>query len=87
MVARTPKVPYFVYILSCADGSLYTGITMDLNRRLTEHKMGTGGRYTRAREVLGVAYSEAVSDRSAATKREMAIKKLSKAEKLALCRQ
>ncbi len=50
MMSRAPKVPYIVCILSCADGSTYTGITTDPNRRLEEYKLGTGGRYTCARE-------------------------------------
>lgn len=77
---------YFVYMVQCGDGSLYTGITTDLARRLAEHKAGTGGHYTRSREVLGVVYAESVGDRSLASKREAAIKKLTKAEKLDLIR-
>lgn len=75
---------YFVYILQCGDKTLYTGITTDLKRRLKEHKDGTGGHYTRARGAKKIAYSEEHPDRSAALKREAAIKKLSRRNKLAL---
>jgi putative endonuclease len=77
---------YFVYILQCKDGSLYTGITTDLARRLKEHKEGTGGHYTRARGARRMAYSEEHPDRSGASKREAAIKRLTRAQKLALAR-
>ena len=75
---------YFVYILQCGDGSLYTGITTDLARRLREHKDGAGGHYTRARGAKRMVYSERHADRSAASRREAAIKKLSRKNKLAL---
>lgn len=75
---------YFVYILSCADDSLYTGVTTDVKRRFAEHKKGTGGRFTRARKVKKVVYTERHPDRSSAQKREAAIKKLTREKKLAL---
>lgn len=75
---------YFVYILQCGDKSLYTGITTDVVRRLAEHKEGTGGHYTRARGARRMVYSEKHPDRSAASRREAAIKKLSRKNKLAL---
>jgi putative endonuclease len=75
---------YFVYILECADGSLYTGITTDLARRLKEHKAGEGGHYTRAHGARRVIYSEPCENRSAASKREAALKRLPRGEKLAL---
>ncbi len=77
---------YFVYILQCADKSLYTGITTDLKRRLDEHKRGEGARYTRAKEAVRVVYSEKVANRSEASKREAQIKKLSREKKLELVR-
>ncbi len=77
---------YFVYILECADKTLYTGITTDVRRRLTEHKVGKGGRYTRARGARRVVYSEKCKDRSSASKREAAIKHLSREQKLTLIR-
>ena len=73
-----------VYLLRCGDGTLYTGITDDLPRRLAAHRSGKGAKYTRGRGPLEVAYWEAQPDRSAASKREWAIKQLSRAEKEAL---
>lgn len=76
---------WYVYILGCADGSLYTGITTDPERRLQEHNDGAlGARYTRPRRPVELLYQEPVADRSAALKREYAIKQLSKAGKRAL---
>ncbi|OGZ06153.1 MAG: hypothetical protein A3C93_01335 [Candidatus Lloydbacteria bacterium RIFCSPHIGHO2_02_FULL_54_17] len=77
---------YFVYILKCADGSFYTGITTDLKRRFEEHKSGKGGRYTRAHGALRMLYREKQKDRSSALKREAAIKRWGRADKLALSR-
>lgn len=77
---------YFVYILKCADGSLYTGITTDPERRLDEHKRGTASRYTRAHGAVSMVYRERQPNRSAASVREAAIKRLSRMEKLALAR-
>ena len=73
-----------VYILSCADGALYTGITNDLARRLARHEKGTGAKYLRGRGPFAVLYTEDHPDRAAASRREAAIKALSRAEKLAL---
>lgn len=75
---------YTVYILECADGSLYTGITTDLKRRMEEHALGTASRYTKAKKFLRLRYWENQSDRSQASQREYAIKQLSRAEKFAL---
>jgi putative endonuclease len=75
---------WLVYLLRCADGSLYTGITNDLPQRLEAHQSGKGARYTRARLPVELIYSEPAPDRSAATKRETAIKGLSRVKKLAL---
>ncbi len=75
---------YVVYILLCADKSLYTGITTDLARRLAEHKAGDGGHYTRARGAKKMLYSERHADRSAASRREAQIKRLTRTKKLAL---
>jgi len=75
---------YFVYIIRCKDKSLYTGITTDLARRFAEHKAGKGGRYTRAKGVLKVVYSEKHRNRSSASKRESEIKKLKRYRKLEL---
>lgn len=74
---------WFVYILRCADGTLYTGITTDLARRVKEHNTGkAGARYTRSRRPVVLVYSEAVENRSEASKREHAIKKLPLVEKM-----
>ena len=73
-----------VYLLRCGDGTLYTGTTDDLPRRLAPHRRGKGASYTRGRGPLEVVYWEAQPDRSAASKREWAIKQLSRAEKEAL---
>lgn len=70
-----------MYILECADGSLYTGMTNDLAARFETHKAGNGGRYTRSRGVQRIAYSEAGMTRSEALRREAAIKRLKKGEK------
>lgn len=75
---------YFVYILSCCDGSLYTGITTDLPRRLAAHNRGTGAKYTRSHRPVTLAYYETQPDKSTALKREWAIKQLSRTEKLRL---
>lgn len=74
-------------MLRCADGSLYTGITTDLVRRLAEHNGDgpTGARYTRSRRPVLLVYSEAASNRSDASQREATIKRLDRARKLALC--
>lgn len=73
-----------VYMLRCRDGSLYTGITTDLEKRLKTHAAGTASKYTRARLPVKLAWSEAASSESAAKRREAAIKKLSRKEKLAI---
>lgn len=75
---------YLVYILECADGSLYTGITTGVLRRVKEHAAGMGGHYTRAHRVVRVAYTEEHSDRSSASKREAEIKRWPRAKKLEL---
>ena len=74
-----------VYLLRCRDGSLYTGITNDLARRLEAHQRGTASAYTRSRRPLALAYREVLPDRGAALRREAAIKRLPGAGKLALC--
>ena len=74
----------FVYLLRCADGSLYTGWTNDLDRRLAAHNAGTASRCTRSRRPVGLVYWERRADRSDALRREAEIKKLSRADKLAL---
>ena len=75
---------YLVYILRCGDGTLYTGCTNDLPRRLQAHQSGRGAKYTRSRLPVELVYQEAVPDRSAALRREAAIKRMSRTQKLAL---
>jgi len=75
---------YIVYILRCGDGSLYTGITNDLEHRLAVHNSGKGAKYTRSRLPVELVYQEEFSDKSAALKREIAIKKLRKSQKEAM---
>ena len=76
-----------VYILTCGDGSFYTGISTDVSRRLEEHNSGRGARYTRARLPVGLVYQESSATRGDALKREAAIKRLSRAAKLDLISQ
>ena len=73
-----------VYILQCADGTLYTGITNDLERRIAEHEAGQGAKYTKGRGPLQLVYQEACEDRGLASKRENEIKSLDRKAKLAL---
>lgn len=75
---------WLLYVVECRDGSLYTGITNDLERRLKEHNDGTGSRYTRSRRPVTLRYQEPCADRSAALIRELAVKLLSRREKEAL---
>lgn len=74
----------FVYMLRCKDGSLYTGWTNDLEHRLAMHSSGCGAKYTRGRGPLELVYSEELPDKEAALRRECAIKKLRREQKLAL---
>ena len=74
---------YFVYILKCNDGTLYTGVTSDLKRRIEEHNTSKlGAKYTKARRPVKLIYSKDFEDRSAAQIEESRIKKLSRNEKL-----
>jgi len=75
---------YFVYLLKCADGSLYCGITTDVGRRLKEHQTGKGGNYTRSHGAIKMIYKERCKNRSSALKREVEIKRLSRPQKLLL---
>jgi putative endonuclease len=79
-------VNWTVYILKCADGSFYTGITTDVVRRLAQHGAGRGSAYTRARRPLEIVFTESIPDRSAALRREAAIRRLARPAKLALIR-
>lgn len=83
---KPPGDPWYVYIVRCADGSLYTGITTDVTRRCQQHNAGTASRYTRCRLPVEVVYQEAQPGRSSALKREAAIKAMPRKSKLALIR-
>jgi len=78
--------PWYLYILECADGTLYTGITTDPGRRLDEHNTGVGARYTRARLPVAMVYQVSVKDRSEASRLEYRIKKLPRKAKLEMIR-
>ncbi len=73
-----------VYVVRCADGSLYTGIAKDLDARIAEHNGGAGAKYTRGRRPVALVYAEAAEDRSGAQRREAEIKRLSAEAKRAL---
>ena len=75
---------WFVYVVRCADGTLYTGTTTDVARRVAQHNAGTASRYTRSRRPVVLVYQKRVADQSSALKREAAIKKLSREDKEAL---
>lgn len=75
---------YWVYILRCKDNTLYTGITTDTERRLQEHESGAGAKYTRSRAPLTLVYREVQPDKSAALRREIAIKRMTRKNKLRL---
>lgn len=74
----------WVYILRCADGSLYTGWTNDLPRRLAAHQAGRGAKYTRAHLPVELVYTECFATRTEAMRREAAIKQLTRSQKLRL---
>lgn len=75
---------WYLYILRCGDGTLYTGITTDVYKRLEVHRSGKGAKYTRGRQPLELAYQESCGSHSDALKRELAVKSLSRQDKLRL---
>lgn len=75
---------YFVYIAKCADGTLYTGITTDVERRMAEHNAGTGAKYTRTRRPVEPVLVEPHPDRSSASRREREVKLMTRRQKEAL---
>ncbi len=79
-----PTSTWKVYILKCGDGSFYTGITTDIVRRVEEHQSGKGAKYTRGKAPFEIVYTRNFKTRSAASKLEAHIKRLSREEKLAL---
>jgi len=77
-------MPFFVYIVECADNTLYTGWTTDIARRLQAHNAGHGAKYTRSRRPVRMVYLEEVADQSEALKREYTIKQMRRSAKLRL---
>ncbi|MDP2044049.1 MAG: GIY-YIG nuclease family protein [Candidatus Omnitrophota bacterium] len=77
-------MPWHIYIIKCKDSNLYTGITNNLERRIKAHNSNNGCRYTKGRSPVKLVYSEGVSSRSKALKREAAIKRLPRKKKLKL---
>lgn len=75
---------WYLYILRCGDGTLYTGITTDVDKRLEAHRSGLGAKYTRGRGPLALVYREECGSHSDALKRELAVKRLTRTQKLAL---
>lgn len=75
---------WYLYILQCGDGSLYTGITTDVEKRLEIHRSGKGAKYTRGRAPLELKYRECCGNHSDALKRELEVKRLTREEKLTL---
>ena len=74
---------WYTYILHCSDNTLYTGVTTDLDRRVTEHNSSNkGAKYTKTRRPVKLVYNETHTDRSSSSKRESVIKKLSRTDKL-----
>ena len=74
----------YVYIVECADGTLYSGWTNDLEKRIAAHNAGDGAKYTRSRRPVKLRYYETFEEKSKALRREYALKKLTRAEKIAL---
>lgn len=75
------ELNWYLYILRCGDGTLYTGITTDVEKRLEAHRTGKGAKYTRGRQPLTLAYRELCGSHSQALKRELAVKKLNRQAK------
>ena len=78
---------WYVYIVRCADNSLYTGVAKDIDARLAQHNAGLGAKYTRARGPVALVYQEAVADHGTALRKEYAIKCLKVSEKRALIKE
>ena len=87
MTSKKQDSQWYVYILECGDGTYYTGMTDDLQRRFAQHQNGTGAKYTRGRGPLNMVYWETVATRSDALRREYAIKHMTRADKIALIRK
>ncbi len=83
----TASASYYVYILRCRTGHLYTGYTNNVKRRLSEHRKGTASKFTRSRLPVTLVYRERLRSRSDAMRREIEVKRMSRAGKLRLCRR
>jgi predicted GIY-YIG superfamily endonuclease len=86
-MTETTNDAWFLYLLRCADGSLYTGITNNVSRRCQQHNAGTASRYTRSLLPVELIYQESQASRSVALKRELAVKAMSRQEKESLSRE
>ena len=84
--AKPSGDPWFVYLLRCVDGSLYTGIAKGVSRRWEQHNAGNASRYTRSRRPVALVYQEAHPSRGSALRQEAAIKAMTRREKIALLR-
>ena len=78
------RFKWLVYIIKCGDGSLYTGITKDIDERLIKHRDGKGAKYTKSRDPFQILFTQFFANRSEATKREIEIKKMPRKTKLQL---
>jgi len=85
-MAETTNKAWFLYLVRCADGSLYTGITNNVTRRCQQHNAGTASRYTRSRLPVELIYQESHASQGLALKRELAVKAMSREEKESLVR-
>ena len=83
-MAKRSGTKWFVYLLRCGDGTLYTGITKDVTRRTQQHNAGTASRYTRSRLPVALVYQESAPSQSLALKREATIKAMSRLDKESL---
>ncbi len=84
MLKKKNKSAWYIYIVKCADKTLYTGIAKDVPKRIEAHNKGKGAKYTASRGPVKLVYQEKTKNRSTATKREIKIKKLTRTEKLKL---
>ena len=81
MLKKKNKSAWYIYIVKCADKTLYTGIAKDVPKRIEAHNKGKGAKYTASRGPVKLVYQEKTKNRSTATKREIKIKKLTRTEK------
>ena len=81
---KKKREKWFVYIVECGDGSYYTGMTLDVERRVEQHRTGKGAAYTKMKGVRGLVYTEKMKDRVTAMKRELAIKGMPREKKKGL---